>query len=90
MLVIGAIVVAGLFVLMIAFTAPAVVESAGASAERISDKAFEAARQEARTQTLAQEGWGYSDANTAAADSAASDYGDDSAQYGDDWGAPAE
>jgi hypothetical protein len=87
-LVLGGIAVAAIVMLMIAVTAPAVVENVGERAERISNKAIETARQEARVQAMAQEGWGYSDANTAVADSEASDYGEGTG--GDDWGTPAE
>ena len=102
MLVIGGIVIAGLFMLMVSFTAPAVVEHVGERAERISDKAIEAAREEARAHAMAEDGWGYSDsaasADTHAADTfddTSSDYNassshDSGSEYVDDWGAGAE
>jgi hypothetical protein len=90
--VFGAIAVAAIVMLMIAVTAPAVVDNVGDRAERISEKAIETARQEARAQAMAEEGWGYSDANAgAAADSEAAGFSEDTGTYsGDDWGAPAE
>ena len=92
--VIGGIVVAGLFMLMITLTAPAVVEEVGDRAKRISDKAMAVAREEGRAHALAQEGWGYSDANTAATNATADDYADEPAEdYGepaDDWCTPSE
>lgn len=89
--VIGGIVVAGLFMLMITLTAPAVVENVGERAERISDKAMAVAREEGRAHALAEEGWGYSDANTNAGNTTSDDFSEDSGgSSGDDWGAPSE
>ena len=94
--VLGAIVLGAIITAMVMFAAPAVVDQVGARAESISDKAIEAARQEARAQALAEDGWGYSDsaasADTESADSfedTGSDY-DTSDEYVDDWSAAAE
>ena len=55
------------------------------------DKAIAAAREEGRAHALAEEGWGYSDANSDAANAAADDFSDDSSEpAGDDWGTPSE
>ena len=94
--VLGAIVLGAIITAMVMFAAPAVVDQVGARAESISDKAIEAARQEARAQALAEDGWGYSDSVASAdADSAGSfedagsDY-DTRDEYVDDWSAAAE
>jgi hypothetical protein len=87
LLVLGGIAIAAIFMLMISVTAPAVVENVGDRAERISDKAIEAAREEARATALAEDGWGYSDANAGATDSAATNFSDGG---GGDWGAASE
>ena len=93
--VIGGIVVAGLFMLMITLTAPAVVEEVGDRAERISDKAMAVAREEGRAHALAEEGWGYSDGNSDAAYSTADGFSDDASErydsdYDPEWGEPSE
>lgn len=93
-LVMGGIAVVAIVTLIVSLSAPAVVESVGDRAERISNNAIEAAREEGRAHALAQEGWGYSDANTAATNATADDYADEPAEdYGepaDDWGTPSE
>ena len=94
LLVLGGIAVVALIMLMVTFTAPKVAETVGDRAERISDKAIQAAREETRNQSLAEEGWGYSDANAAAAASSAADTGDTyDSSYGEpeaDWGEASE
>lgn len=90
-LVIGGIAVVAIVTLIVSLTAPAVVENVGDRAERISNNAIEAAREEGRVHALAQEGWGYSDNNSDTANSAADDFSDDGSEpHGDDWGAPSE
>jgi hypothetical protein len=85
--VFGAIALGVIITAMFVFAAPAVVEQVGARAESISDKAIEAAREEARATALAEDGWGYSDANAGATDSAAANFSDGG---GGDWGAASE
>jgi hypothetical protein len=94
-LVIGGIAVVAIITFGIGFAAPSVADKVGDRAERISAKAIEAARQEARAQSMAQEGWGYSDANTDAATESGSFEADaasyDSSEYSsDDWGSASE
>jgi hypothetical protein len=98
MVIIGGIVVVAIIMLTVSLTAPAVIEEVGDRAESISDKAMQTAREEGRAHALAQEGWGYSDANSGAANSAAGDFADTPTEtsgerYGEpaeDWGEPTE
>ena len=90
-LVFGGIAVAAIVTLMIGLTAPKVIDTVGDRVERMGDKAIAAAREEGRAHALAEEGWGYSDANSDAANAAADDFSDDSSEpAGDDWGTPSE
>ncbi len=74
-LILGGIAVVAIVSLLIGYATPAVVEEVGERAERISDKAIEAARDERRAEELADEGWGYSDT---AADTSGDEWGPDS------------
>jgi hypothetical protein len=79
--ILGGVVVVGIVTAMIGYAAPAVVEDVGARAERISEKAIEAAREESRAHAMAKDGWGYSSSSASAetgmadtSDDASSDY----------------
>ena len=74
--VIGMIVLGAIITGTIMYAAPAVVENVGERAERISEKAIEAAREESRAHAMAQDGWGYSSAS-ASADTTMADTSDD-------------
>jgi hypothetical protein len=88
--VLGGILLGVIITAMFLLAAPALVEEVGARTESISDKAIEAAREEARAHAMAKDGWGYSDA-AASSETDAADFEDDSdSGSGDDWGAPAE
>ena len=94
--VIGAVVLGAIITAMFLLAAPAVVEEVGARAETISDKAIQAAREEARAHAMAEEGWGYPNPAASAAtdpadsfDDTASDY-DSGDEYVDDWGVSTE
>ncbi|MEM7664927.1 MAG: hypothetical protein AAF250_03650 [Pseudomonadota bacterium] len=71
----------GLFITVGAsVVAPAAVESLGERAERVSNRAIEAAQTEARNEQLAKEGWGFSDESGA----------DDAGEFGEDTGGWAD
>ena len=76
MVVIGVIVLGAIITGMFMYAAPQVAESVGERAERISEKAIEAAREESRAHAMAEDGWGYS-SSAASADTALSDTSDD-------------
>ena len=94
--VFGALALGVIITAMFVLAAPAIVEEAGARAETISDKAIEAAREEARAHAMAEEGWGYPDPAASAAtdpagsfDDTARDY-DSGDEYVDHWGLNTE
>lgn len=102
MVVIGLIVLGAIITAMFMYAAPRVAESVGERAERMTDKAIEAAREESRAHAMAQDGWGYSSSAAAAETDPADDYDstsadyeassgyDTSSEYADDWGSGAE
>ena len=90
-LVAGGVAVVAIISLTVGFAAPAVVDKVGERAERISEQAIEAAREESRAHQLAQDGWGFSDTTDSSAGTDAADFEDDSSgTHDDDWGAPSE
>jgi hypothetical protein len=87
LLIFGALALALIVFLFLAYAAPVVVEEVGERAESISDKAIDAAREEQRAAAMADEGWGYSDTPASSADGRAADYAETS---GEDWGTPSD
>jgi hypothetical protein len=88
--VLGAILLGVIITAMFLLAAPALVEEVGARTESISDKAIEAAREEARAHALAEDGWGFSDSAASSDTDAADSFDGGGDASGDDWGAGAE
>ena len=79
MLAFGLMVTAGT-----SYIAPKAAESFADRAERVSDKAIQAAQIEARNAQLGQEGWGYSDEPVQSGHSAApGEFGEDNGGWAD-------
>ena len=81
-LVLGGIVIALLMVGGVSIIAPQVADNYGERAERLGERAIEAAQEEARAQALAEDGWGYSEPGAGETSSRDSD-GDAVGGWGD-------